>query len=147
MNTLYYNQVLNNRDRWVPTKSRTTVLTEYFKKYLPSFTSNFPQIVDRFIKGELSYEYMLTIFENNIPAQKQRQNDKIYSYLREDRKKWGDRSMPPIPEKYERTPLKDEKVRFIEVFWPEQIKEDSRVPWTIKTYSRKVNAFTAIWAW
>lgn len=147
MQPTYYNQVFNALDAWLNPKSRQSTLESYFSKYLPSFTSLFPQSVYGFIQWELTYEQLLTMFDSSIPEQKIRQRDKVYYYLKNDRKKWWDRSMPPIPEKYERIPLKQERIRFVEVFWPDIERPVDRVPGTIKRYKNRFEQFQEVWAW
>lgn len=147
MQPTYYNQVFNTIEAWVTPKSRQSMLESYFIRYLPSFTSLFPQSVYGFIRWEPTYEQLLSMFESAIPQQLIRQRNRAFSFIQQDTRAYWPRSMAPIPEKYERIPLIREQLRFMEVFWPDATRPLDRVPGTIQSYRDRIAQFQVAWAW
>ena len=118
MQPTYYTQVFSNLENNIPPKSRSYVINEYFRNYLPSLYILYPEVVNLFIDGSLEYSDMLDIFTKIIPSQIKRQVARIYEFRKDDERRYGTRSFAPTPISLTRVPLEREIDRFREAFGP-----------------------------
>jgi hypothetical protein len=73
----YYTQVLTNLEAGTNPKSRESVIREYFRRYLPSFTALAPNVIEEFISGKATYQEVLLIFRQGIAFQEARQIERV----------------------------------------------------------------------
>jgi hypothetical protein len=116
MKPTYYNQVFSNLEKDISAKPRLNIIKDYFQKYLPSFSTLYPEDVILFIDGNISYDAILKLFNQKISLQVQRQVNRIYDFRKDDERRYGNRSFAPTPPALTRIALEREFDRFKEVF-------------------------------
>lgn len=120
-------------------KSRETVIREYFRIYLPSFTALAPNILEDFIAGKVSYIEMLLVFRDGIDFQEARRQKRVEIFDTIEAETYGPRSLPPLPNTLTRIPFELELERFREVFGPKSVDQNdaARVPGTREKYRNR----------
>jgi hypothetical protein len=142
----YYTQVLANLESGKNPKSRDSVIREYFRLYLPSFSALAPNVIEEFISGKATYEEVLLIFRQGRAFQEARQIERVKIFDAIEAETYWPRSIPPLPNSLTRIPFELELERFREVFGPKSDTRNdvSRVPGTTEVYR---NRFANLWGW
>lgn len=136
----YYTQVLANLESGKIPKSRESVIRDYFRLYLPSFTALAPNVIEEFISGKATYEEVLLIFRQGIIFQEARQIERVKIFDALETEIYWPRSIPPLPNSLTRIPFELELERFREVFGPKSDTRNdvSRVPGTTEVYQNRI---------